>query len=172
MRLFVLNASSPPSLVSVLCLSCGGEFTMKGFCSPLESDLSRRIYTVGNLCCYNTLLQSVFFLSDSPSWLPHSVARVVLSLFISCLAAAPSKTQRPFSDVVPLSLSLFSLHWVCLAFQTLLEALLLCPALISWYRSVFWISVCVCVYECVSRQIVIRWSISYVDSYIFMFFST
>lgn len=80
-----------PSLVSVSCSSRGAELTAKGFRSPLQSDPSGRIYT--------PLSRSALFpcfCFSPPSRLPHGVSS-------SCLAAAPSKTQRPFSNVVPLS---------------------------------------------------------------------
>lgn len=115
---------------------------------------SRRIYTR----CYNPLSSLVwlfFFLSI----LSHRLGSLIVSLIrslvlfavvclLSCLAAAPSKTQRPFSDVVPLSLSL-SIEPVSPSkpcWKLCCSILLLFWYLISWYCSVHVVYVCVGVY--------------------------
>lgn len=132
---FLCERFLSPSLVSVSCSSRGAELTAKGFRSPLQSDPSGRIYT--------PLSRSALFpcfCFSPPSRLPHGVSS-------SCLAAAPSKTQRPFSNVVPLSPSSPSLlPNLAGSFAALSCFLFGGEFLISWYCSVH-----VCVRVCVQR---------------------
>lgn len=86
-----MNASSLPLSCPCRVRLVAPSSPRKGFRSPLQSDPSGRIYT--------PLSRSALFpcfCFSPPSRLPHGVSS-------SCLAAAPSKTQRPFSNVVPLS---------------------------------------------------------------------
>lgn len=88
----------------------------------------------------------VFFLPSSLSVSLSTRLVLLSSLFISsCLAAAPSKTQRPFSNVVPLSLSL---HWARLSFQTFAGSF---AALLLWSLHLMILQyVCICVRVCMS----------------------
>lgn len=142
-----------PSLVSVLCSSRGAEFTMKGF--TLRCNLiCQGEFT---LCCYNLLFSLLFiplYLSPRLGFLLVSLMQSCpLALFISsCLAAAPSKTQRPFSNVVPLSpLSLSLLPKLAGS-----SAALSCFFLVSHLLILQCASVCVCVSVCVQKKPKIR----------------
>lgn len=137
-----------PSLVSVLCSSRGAELTMKGFalrCNPIcqeEFIIEETCAVIKKICSSPCFF---FFLCLFVSSICLTSVLSSRSFISSCLAAAPSKTQRPFSNVVPLSpLSLSLLPNLAGSF-----AALSCVfwSLISWYCSVY---ACMC--ECVCPE--------------------
>lgn len=149
------NASSlPPSRT---CLSCGSELTVRGF---FHCDL---ICGGEFICsCLSPLSVHVCFLAASRPF--------ALFIFL-CLVPAPFQTQRPFSNVVPLSpLSpslLLNLCWrLCCAHLLFRSSLDTCSVNVR---------LCVCVWDNVHVKIRggegNKSTILYVDSGILFFYA-